>query len=47
MHKHVAYFAYGWLIVTGAMHFVVDVVLQYLRLTIHLEPNRFSWKRHQ
>lgn len=31
MHKHVAYFAYGWLIATGVMHFVIDVVLQYLR----------------
>ena len=31
MHKTLMYVAYGWLTFGGAMHFVVDVVSQYLR----------------
>lgn len=31
MHKYVAYFAYGFLAFTGTMHFVIDVVSQYVR----------------
>jgi len=31
MHKYIVYAAYGWLALTGVLHFVVDVVSQYLR----------------
>jgi hypothetical protein len=31
MHKYIVYAAYGWLALTGALHFAVDVVSQYLR----------------
>lgn len=33
MHKYIVYTAYGWLALTGVLHFVVDVVSQYLRGT--------------
>ncbi|UYB50434.1 hypothetical protein OCJ37_10355 [Xanthomonas sp. AM6] len=31
MHKYIVYAAYGWLALSGALHFIVDVVSQYLR----------------
>lgn len=31
MHQNLIYAAYGWLTLTGIMHFVIDVVSQYLR----------------
>lgn len=31
MHKYLLYSAYGWLTLTGILHFVVDVVSQHLR----------------
>jgi hypothetical protein len=31
MHKYLVYTAYGWLALSGSLHFVVDVVSQYLR----------------
>lgn len=31
MHLYITYAAFGWLAFSGAMHFVIDVVLQYLR----------------
>lgn len=31
MHKNIIYAAYGWLVLTGVLHFVVDVVSQHLR----------------
>ena len=31
MSKYIAYAAFGWLVFTGAAHFVVDVASQYLR----------------
>lgn len=31
MHKYIVYAAYGWLALTGVLHFAVDVVSQYLR----------------
>lgn len=31
MHKYIVYTAYGWLTLTGSLHFIVDVVSQYLR----------------
>lgn len=31
MHKYIVYAAYGWLALTGILHFVVDVVSQHLR----------------
>lgn len=33
MHKYVIYAAYGWLALTGVLHFSVDVVSQYVRGT--------------
>ncbi len=31
LHKNILYAAYGWLVLTGVLHFVVDVVSQHLR----------------
>ncbi|AKT38520.1 hypothetical protein [Chondromyces crocatus] len=31
MHKYLLHAAYGWLTLTGVMHFVIDVVSQHLR----------------
>ncbi len=31
MHKYVVWTAYGWLALSGALHFGIDVVSQYLR----------------
>lgn len=31
MHKYTVYAAYGWLALSGALHFAIDVVFQYLR----------------
>lgn len=31
MHKYIVYAAYGWLALSGALHFFVDVVSQHLR----------------
>jgi len=31
MHKYLVYAAYGWLVFGGAMHFIADVVSQYMR----------------
>jgi hypothetical protein len=31
MHKYIVYAAFGWLALSGAMHFAVDVVSQHLR----------------
>jgi hypothetical protein len=31
MHKYIVYAAYGWIALSGALHFAVDVVSQYLR----------------
>ncbi|WP_213804708.1 hypothetical protein [Granulicella sp. dw_53] len=31
MHKYLIYGTYGWLVFTGTMHFVIDVLAQYLR----------------
>ena len=31
MHRYTVYAAYGWLLLTGILHFAVDVVAQYLR----------------
>ena len=31
MHKYIIYAAYGWLALSGTLHFIVDVVSQYLR----------------
>jgi hypothetical protein len=31
MHKYIVYAAYGWLALSGALHFIVDVASQYLR----------------
>ncbi|MDR6984253.1 hypothetical protein J2X32_002897 [Rheinheimera pacifica] len=31
MHKYVIYTAYGWLTLTGILHFCVDVISQHLR----------------
>jgi ABC-type Mn2+/Zn2+ transport system permease subunit len=31
MHKYIVYAAYGWLALSGSLHFAVDVVSQYLR----------------
>ncbi|SDR05349.1 hypothetical protein [Pseudoxanthomonas sp. CF125] len=31
MHKYLVYAAYGWLTLSGTLHFVVDVVSQHLR----------------
>jgi hypothetical protein len=31
MHKYLVYAAYGWLTLGGTLHFVIDVVSQYLR----------------
>lgn len=31
MHKYLVYAAYGWLVFGGTMHFLADVVSQYLR----------------
>lgn len=31
MHQYIVYAAYGWLALTGILHFVVDVVSQHLR----------------
>lgn len=31
MHKYILYTAFGWLALTGVLHFVVDVVSQHLR----------------
>ncbi len=31
MHTWLVYTAYGWLALTGALHFIVDVVSQHLR----------------
>ncbi len=31
MHKYIVYAAYGWLALTGILHFAVDVVSQHLR----------------
>jgi hypothetical protein len=33
MHKYFIYAAYGWLALTGVLHFIVDVVSQYARGT--------------
>ncbi|AFT71057.1 putative membrane protein [Alloalcanivorax dieselolei B5] len=30
MYKYLAYAAYGWLATTGVLHFIVDVMSQYL-----------------
>jgi len=31
MHKYIVYAAYGWLTLSGILHFAVDVVSQHLR----------------
>lgn len=31
MHKYIVYAAYGWLTLSGVLHFAVDVVSQHLR----------------
>ena len=31
MHKYVIYAAFGWLTLTGILHFVIDVVSQHVR----------------
>lgn len=31
MHKTIVYIAFGWLTLTGVLHFIVDVVSQHLR----------------
>ena len=31
MHKYIVYVAYGWLALSGMLHFAIDVVSQYLR----------------
>ncbi|HEY9256319.1 MAG TPA: hypothetical protein VIP30_17510 [Stenotrophomonas sp.] len=31
MHKYIVFAAYGWLALTGILHFSVDVLSQYLR----------------
>lgn len=31
MHKYILYSAYGWLALSGTLHFIVDVVSQHLR----------------
>lgn len=31
MHKYIVYTAYGWLSLSGTLHFIIDVVSQYLR----------------
>ncbi len=31
MHKYLAYAAFGWLTVSGALHFAIDVVSQFAR----------------
>jgi hypothetical protein len=31
MHKYFIYGAYGWLTLAGTLHFIIDVVSQYLR----------------
>jgi len=31
MHRYILYAAYSWLVLTGVLHFVVDVVSQHLR----------------
>lgn len=31
MHKYIVYTAFGWLALTGLLHFCVDVVSQYIR----------------
>jgi hypothetical protein len=31
MHKGLIYAAYGWLVLTGTLHFCIDVVSQYVR----------------
>ncbi|MEL1265650.1 hypothetical protein [Pseudoxanthomonas putridarboris] len=31
MHKYIVYAAYGWLALSGSLHFIIDVVSQYLR----------------
>lgn len=31
MHKYMVYAAYGWLALSGVLHFAVDVVSQFLR----------------
>jgi hypothetical protein len=31
MYKYLVYTAYGWLVVAGSLHFIVDVVSQWLR----------------
>lgn len=31
MHKYLVYAAYGWLTLSGTLHFLVDVVSQHLR----------------
>ena len=31
MHRYLAYAAYGWLVFGGVMHFIADVVSQYIR----------------
>ncbi len=33
MHPYIVYAAYGWLTLTGTLHFIVDVVSQHLRGT--------------
>jgi hypothetical protein len=33
MHKYLVYTAYGWLTLSGTLHFVIDVLSQYLRGT--------------
>lgn len=31
VHKYLLYTAYGWLVATGSLHFIVDVLSQWLR----------------
>lgn len=31
MHKYLAFTAFGWLALSGVLHFVIDVVSQYVR----------------
>jgi hypothetical protein len=31
MHKYMVFGAYGWLVLTGVLHFVIDVLSQYIR----------------
>jgi hypothetical protein len=33
MHRYIVYAAYGWLVLSGVLHFAVDVVSQYVRGT--------------